>query len=484
MSKRRLNDDEAKIHQAVLAAQNHELRGEELNGVVVDNKKRAAALNFLLSVGLLKPLTDKKGVIFRAISKGDYSSTQGLNAEENMVYDHIKSSANEGIWTKHLKNKTNLHQTVIDRCIKTLVSKNLIKRVPSVQHNTRKIYMLASLEPSVALTGGPWYTENELDTEFIDTLKKACLKLITDMTFPDRRALNDGLLYPISNAPKYPTAGHIQRALKKARLTPTELSIEHIEMLLNVLVLDGAVEKVPSFGLTLWNPDAIDEDSDDDSKKKRKKKKRRYDSSSDSDDSSSRKRSKKKKARRKEDNDTESDDPNDDGLATPPPKKKKRSKRRDDSSDSEQESRRKRRRRHSDDEDTASDDDRRRSKSKSKSKSKKRRDDSDSGSDSDDDRRSRSKSRSSKQRQYSASPAPMLDDGDGNVYRAIRQAEGLSLGWSQAPCSKCQSFEFCKEGGPVNPTACAYYGDWLLGKTMDDLDDIENVGLGSLFGET
>lgn len=38
-----------------------------------------------------------------------------------------------GIWTKHLKTKTNLHQTVIDRCLKTLTQKRLVKRVPSVQ---------------------------------------------------------------------------------------------------------------------------------------------------------------------------------------------------------------------------------------------------------------------------------------------------------------------------------------------------------------
>ncbi len=41
--------------------------------------------------------------------------------------------------------------------------------------------MLEGIEPSIALTGGPWYTDNELDTEFIDTLIKACFKLIRDM---------------------------------------------------------------------------------------------------------------------------------------------------------------------------------------------------------------------------------------------------------------------------------------------------------------
>jgi len=44
--------------------------------------------------------------------------------------------------------------------------------------------MLESLEPSIALTGGPWYTDNELDTEFIQHLTGACLKFIRDIVRP------------------------------------------------------------------------------------------------------------------------------------------------------------------------------------------------------------------------------------------------------------------------------------------------------------
>ena len=40
--------------------------------------------------------------------------------------------------------------------------------------------MLAHLEPSVELTGGPWYTDNELDSEFIKLLSTACLHYIRD----------------------------------------------------------------------------------------------------------------------------------------------------------------------------------------------------------------------------------------------------------------------------------------------------------------
>jgi DNA-directed RNA polymerase III subunit RPC6 len=67
-------------------------------------------------------------------------------------------------------------------------------------------------------------------------------------SFPKRRNANanasDRVLYPPSNAPAYPTAEQIRNTLKKARLTDTELTVEHVEMVLNVLVLDGKIERV------------------------------------------------------------------------------------------------------------------------------------------------------------------------------------------------------------------------------------------------
>lgn len=40
--------------------------------------------------------------------------------------------------------------------------------------------MLFELEPSSAITGGPWYTDSELDTEFIKLLMDACMKFIRE----------------------------------------------------------------------------------------------------------------------------------------------------------------------------------------------------------------------------------------------------------------------------------------------------------------
>lgn len=38
--------------------------------------------------------------------------------------------------------------------------------------------MLAGIQPSVELTGGPWFTDNELDTELVEQLKKIVQKFL------------------------------------------------------------------------------------------------------------------------------------------------------------------------------------------------------------------------------------------------------------------------------------------------------------------
>ncbi|KAF9008694.1 RNA polymerase Rpc34 subunit-domain-containing protein [Cyathus striatus] len=464
MSRRPLNDLETRLHKAALLSPNQarEILADALGSIAPDAVARKDALNFLLSSGLFKLLKGSKGVVsFRAVSKGEAVATAGLGGEDSLVFGHIKAAGNEGIWTKHLKAKTNLHQTIIDRSIKTLTQKSLIKRVPSVQHPTRKIYMLYELEPSIALTGGPWYTDNELDTEFIQHLMDACLKFIRDVSFPKGRG-KANTLYPISNAPDYPTAQHIRNSLKRARLTTTELTVEHVESLLNVLVLDG---KIPSFGSTLWDTAVIrdDESSDEDrNMRKKKKRKQRIEDSDGDDKSSKRKRSKKSSC------DSASED--DDSYKR---KKSKRKRARHENSDSESDVdiRKKNKRQKDDtsgsDSDTTSEDESERRTKKKKKKKVKRDLSSDESSDSTEDSRSRSKAVRKTKKELSPMEIEQVDEFSSTmyVYRAVKE-ENVSFGWPEAPCSQCPSFEFCKDGGPVNPQECVYYGDWLVAGSL------------------
>jgi DNA-directed RNA polymerase III subunit RPC6 len=94
-----------------------------------------------------------------------------LSSEDLLVYQIIQSSGNSGIWTKELKQKSNLPQTQISKIFKTLEARKLIKAVKHVAQQNRKVYMLYELEPSREITGGAWYTEHEYDAEFINVLR-------------------------------------------------------------------------------------------------------------------------------------------------------------------------------------------------------------------------------------------------------------------------------------------------------------------------
>ncbi|KAG2159421.1 RNA polymerase Rpc34 subunit-domain-containing protein [Suillus bovinus] len=465
MSGRKLNPQEQKLHQAALSSTDKVLTSKEAEKIISDVSARTAAVNFLLGAGMLKVLSNAAGVIsFRAVMKKEIEVKKDMSGEEAMVLGHIQASANEGIWTKHLKAKTELHQTVIDRCLKSLVQKQLVKVIKAVRHPTRKIYMLAHLKPSVELTGGPWYTDNELDTEFIKLLSTACLHYIRDRSFPKQNiktsSLNEYRLYSVSAAPSYPSVQQIQHFLSKSKITETQLGAEHVEMLLRVLELDGEIEKLPAFTASAW--DAVDtdnsvsesgSDSDSDadsdsdsnsdsdvvtrtkgkrslSKKKNKSKtrtitrKRRLtevNSSSDSDESESEGQQKRKRKRRKEESDEEEEER----------KNKNKRKRRGQEGES------------------GSEDPHSKSKSKSKSKSMKT--------------KTMKPSTSSKRIKFESSDADdNVDIGGAFVYRAVRQ-ERVALGWSQAPCGRCSVFDFCRDKGPTNPQECVYYAEWLKG---------------------
>nr|VWP00844.1 Peroxisomal biogenesis factor [Ganoderma boninense] len=345
--------------------------------------------------------------------------------------------------------------------------------------------MLFHLEPSVEMTGGPWYTDNELDTEFIKLLCSASLRFIRDRSTPKHKggetSSEDQPLYPISAAPSYPTTQQVQTFLSKSRITETQLSAEHVEMLLNVLVLDGEIERVPAFGAAIEREDgrrAREKGKEKDRKRKRKER--------DDADSPQRNHKRKKRSKSWSISDSELDSSGSDEESERRKKGDRKRKSRSRAANSDEDDGRhstKRKKKHSRDDSGGEDGERDGNadgKSKSKSKSRKRskyyssesESDSDSNSDSNLRSRSQSKSKSKSVRKRSSSPAGEEDvtatllgqEYGAYVYRAVRQERvaGGGGGLAQAPCVRCSVFDFCREGGPVNPGECEYYGSWLV----------------------
>ncbi|KAK9447588.1 RNA polymerase Rpc34 [Limtongia smithiae] len=238
------------------------------------------------NLGLVKMVKQGDDLCYQVIRKEEAEKIQSMNKDEAMVYSYIEASGTEGIWTKTIKAKTNLHQSVVQRCLKSLESKRYIKNIKSVKYPTRKIYMLASLQPSIDVTGDPWFTDSELDTEFVSTLLAIIRDFIASESLPNE---DDKPLAPVistrkksrksskSSAPppqivydqlsfpatftRYPTLAHIHDFVQTSGVTTVELSQANIKALVDVLVYDGKIESLDngvSFMAILGAPDTND----------------------------------------------------------------------------------------------------------------------------------------------------------------------------------------------------------------------------------
>ncbi|MCJ1396217.1 34-kDa subunit of RNA polymerase III (C) [Xylographa bjoerkii] len=127
-------------------------------------------INRLMQDGLLKLHNGSGRAGWKVVSKENAKKYQNLTIEEALVYSYVESSGREGIWTRTIRSRTNLHQTTMNRCLKILESKALIKPIQSAKFPKRKIYILAHLQPSDDVTGGPFYTDGLLDEEFVHQL--------------------------------------------------------------------------------------------------------------------------------------------------------------------------------------------------------------------------------------------------------------------------------------------------------------------------
>ena len=62
-----------------------------------------------------------------------------------------------GVWTKDLREKSNVPQSQLQKVLNLLEKRALIKGVKSIQAGARKMYMLADLTPAKEITGGAWW---------------------------------------------------------------------------------------------------------------------------------------------------------------------------------------------------------------------------------------------------------------------------------------------------------------------------------------
>ncbi|RCK64861.1 DNA-directed RNA polymerase III subunit RPC6 [Candida viswanathii] len=188
---------------------------------------------------------------FQAVAEEEAKKVAAMSEDEAMIYSYIEDSGREGIWTKTIKARTNLHQHIVQKCLKSLENNRYIKSIKSVKHPTRKIYMLYNLQPSIDVTGGPWFTDSELDTEFIDTLMEVCWRHIAHKTvfIRDQETLNldftpNPLQVSYHNHHRGVDLDELVSYINSSNVTSVELGINDIRSLCDVLIYDDRIEEV------------------------------------------------------------------------------------------------------------------------------------------------------------------------------------------------------------------------------------------------
>ncbi|PWW75639.1 RNA polymerase Rpc34 [Tuber magnatum] len=200
-------------------------------------------LNELLRTRSLSALTRGSQTVFRSVPKDFAEKVKNMTADEEMLYGYIQESAREGIWTKQLKMKSNMHSTAVNKALKGLERKKYIKSIKSVNHPARNIYMLYELTPSIEVTGGPWFTDSELDKEFVNELLTAITKFMISKSFPKLSTRGAMGSFPPGHT-GYPTLNQVYLWVKSSNLTEVDLAEADIRSLLDVLVYDGKIERV------------------------------------------------------------------------------------------------------------------------------------------------------------------------------------------------------------------------------------------------
>ncbi|THC98711.1 hypothetical protein EYZ11_001774 [Aspergillus tanneri] len=273
----------SKLYDACLAkfSPDHLFYQQELLGLGIIPKS-----DLPLLLQCTQSLVDQK--LFRLLQgKNDrlawkiISREDAENPDESLVYNVIHSTGRSGIWVRAIQNRTNLHKSILDRCLKSLEGKNYIKSVHNVKFPSRKMYMLAGLAPSEDVTGGAWFTDGVLDENFINTVagyieytvsRKSWFEVASadghrgkrvktadgSVSVKQEMGQKEYIPFP-AGYQGYPTVAMITAAVNESGITPVRLGEESILQLLEMLCFDNRLVALNNGEVyrSVKNPEAV-----------------------------------------------------------------------------------------------------------------------------------------------------------------------------------------------------------------------------------
>ncbi|XP_070935828.1 DNA-directed RNA polymerase III subunit RPC6 isoform X1 [Macaca nemestrina] len=205
----------------------------------IEAQQRAVAINRLLSMGQLDLLRSNTGLLYRIKDSQNAGKMKGSDNQEKLVYQIIEDAGNKGIWSRDIRYKSNLPLTEINKILKNLESKKLIKAVKSVAASKKKVYMLYNLQPDRSVTGGAWYSDQDFESEFVEVLNQQCFKFLQSKAETARESKQNPMIQRNSS---FASSHEVWKYICELGISKVELSMEDIETILNTLIYDGKVE--------------------------------------------------------------------------------------------------------------------------------------------------------------------------------------------------------------------------------------------------
>jgi len=208
----------------------------------VDPRARAQAINKLLVGEKIDLFKGNEGLVYRKKEPSKAGSIAG-DQEEKIVFKIIENSGNVGVWIRDIRAKSNLGQTQLNKVLKSLETKRLIKSVKSVNATKKKVYMLFNLQPDQSVTGGAWYSENDFESEFVEILNQQCYRFLYQR-LESSKANHVGPI-AVKNA-SMASVGEVAKFISDLGISKVTLKDGDIESILQTIVYDGKAEKCES----------------------------------------------------------------------------------------------------------------------------------------------------------------------------------------------------------------------------------------------
>lgn len=203
---------------------------------------RLQALNKMLQQGFFEILQKGSSLIYRLKDPNKKSTApKDIDNEEKIIYNIIEEGGNKGIWIRDIRVKSNLIMTQLNKILKNLENKKLIKAVKSVNASKKKVYMLFNLEADRSVTGGAWYQDSDFESEFVDVLNQQCVRHL-QFKRDEAKKSKDGPLAVLQLS--YCSVREVHKFITDLKISKITLDEDDLETILKTVVYDGKAQRM------------------------------------------------------------------------------------------------------------------------------------------------------------------------------------------------------------------------------------------------